>query len=418
MRQSHLFTKTQKTAPKDEVAKNAQLLIRAGFVHKEMAGVYAYLPLGLRVLERIKAVVREEMDAIGAQELIMTTLQRKDLWERTDRWGDEQVDIWFKSSLKAGGEVGLAWSHEEPIGEMMRAHLSSYKDLPKTVYQFQTKLRNELRAKSGIMRGREFVMKDAYSFAVGEDDHTRIYDGMKVAYMNVFKRLGIGSDTYITFASGGAFTQFSHEFQTVCEAGEDICYVSRAKGIAVNQEVLNDEALKELGVSRDELEEVKTAEVGNIFNFGRQKAHDIGLTFKDESGASIPVWMGSYGIGVTRLMGVLAEKFGTEDAMLWPESVSPFDAHLVSLAGGNEDIAGEADRMYELLTENCITVLYDDRDLRAGEKFKDADLIGIPRRLVVSEKTVAAGSVEYTHRGSGASQLVPESVLIERLTRP
>ena len=418
MRQSHLFTKTQKTAPKDEVAQNAQLLIRAGFVHKEMAGVYAYLPLGIRVLERIKAIVREEMDALGCQELIMTSLQRKELWERTDRWDDEKVDVWFKSGLKAGGEVGLAWSHEEPIGDMMRAYLSSYKDLPKTVYQFQTKLRNELRAKSGIMRGREFVMKDAYSFAAGEEDHSRIYDAMKVAYMNVFTRLGLGDDTFITFASGGAFTQFSHEFQTICDAGEDVCYVSRAKKIAVNQEVLNDEALAVLGVSRDELEEVKTAEVGNIFNFGRQKAEDIGLMYKDETGASIPVWMGSYGIGITRLIGVLVEKFGSESSMVWPKSVAPFDVHLVSLAGGNKDLAAEAERVHDLLTENGFTVLYDDRDLRAGEKFADADLIGIPQRIVVSEKTVAAGSVEYVDRGNGGAQLVPESQLIERIARP
>ncbi len=415
MRQSHLFTKTQKSAPKDEVAKNAQLLIRAGFVHKEMAGVYAYLPLGLRVLDRVKQVVREEMDALGSQELIMTSLQRKELWARTDRWSDKKVDIWFKSELKAGGDVGLAWSHEEPIGDMMRAYISSYKDLPTCVYQFQTKLRNEMRAKSGIMRGREFVMKDAYSFAAGEEDHDKMYEGMKQAYMKVFKRLGIGDDTFVTFASGGAFTQFSHEFQTVCEAGEDVCYINREKGIAINQEVMNDDTLKELKVKKSDLEEVKTAEVGNIFNFGRQKAEDIGLTYKDETGASIPVWMGSYGIGVTRLIGVLAEKFGTSDGMLWPRSVSPFQAHLVSLAGGNRDLIAEADRIYDLLKENGIDTLYDDRDVRAGEKFADADLIGIPMRLVVSEKTVAAGSVEVTNRDNGASQLIPESQLIERV---
>ncbi len=415
MRQSHLFTKTQKIAPKDEVAQNAQLLIRAGFVHKEMAGVYAYLPLGIKVVERIKAVVREEMDALGCQELIMTSLQRKDLWERTDRWDDEKVDIWFKSALKAGGDVGLAWSHEEPIGDMMRAHVSSYKDLPVTVYQFQTKLRNEMRAKSGIMRGREFVMKDAYSFAVGEEDHTAMYDAMKAAYMKVFARLGIGDDTFVTFASGGAFTQFSHEFQTICDAGEDVCYINREKHIAINEEVLNDETLQKLGITRGELEQVKTAEVGNIFNFGRHKAQDIGLFFKDDAGESIPVWMGSYGIGVTRLMGVLAEKFGSTNSMLWPESVSPYAVHLISLAGGNADVRVEADRLYQQLTENGMTTLYDDRDLRAGEKFTDADLIGIPKRLIISEKTVAAGSIEFTNRESGVSQLVPESQLIERL---
>src|SRR3989344_3784315 len=265
MRQSQLFTKTRKLAPKDEVAKNAQLLIRGGFIHKEMAGAYSYLPLGLRVLEKIKQIVREEMNAISGQELIMTALQRKELWERTGRWDDSVVDVWFKSELKTGGEVGFGWSHEEPIGEMMKNYISSYKDLPISVYQFQTKLRNEMRAKSGIMRGREFVMKDMYSFAADEASHLAYYESSKPAYMRVFERLGIGSDTYITFAAGGAFTKFSHEFQTICETGEDVIYVNEEKGVAINEEVLNDETLANLGVTRDSLVKKNTAEVGNIF---------------------------------------------------------------------------------------------------------------------------------------------------------
>jgi prolyl-tRNA synthetase len=304
MKQSQLFTKTRREAPKDEVSKNAQLLIRAGYIHKEMAGVYAYLPLGLRVQNKIKQIVREEMDKIGGQELIMTNLQRKELWEKTKRWSDDVVDIWFKTELKAGGEVGLAWSHEEPIAEMMKNYVASFRDLPIYVYQFQTKLRNEVRAKSGIMRGREFVMKDMYSFCLGEEDHTRFYNQTIDAYLRVYERLGIGDDTFVTFASGGAFTQFSHEFQTITESGEDKIYINRAKKIAINEEVLNDATLKELGVTRDELEEVKTAEVGNIFNFGTQKSEDLGLYYKNEKGDQIPVWMGSYGIGITRVMGL------------------------------------------------------------------------------------------------------------------
>ena len=225
MRVSKIFTKTSKTAPADEVAKNAQLLIRAGFVYKEMAGVYAYLPLGLRVVEKIKQIVREEMNAIDSNELIMTGLQRKDVWERTGRWDDEVVDIWFKTKLKDDTELGLGWSHEEPIVEMMKQYVQSYKDLPVSLYQFQTKLRNELRAKSGIMRGREFVMKDMYSFHATKEDLDAYYEKAIEAYKRVYDRLGIGDDTYVTFAAGGAFTQFSHEFQTVCEAGEDICYI-------------------------------------------------------------------------------------------------------------------------------------------------------------------------------------------------
>lgn len=312
MRQSQLFTKTQKEAPSDELAKNAQLLIRAGYVHKEMAGAYQLLPLGLMVVQNIKQIVREEMRTLGTNEMLATNLQRKELWERTGRWNDEVVDVWFKSTLQAGGEIGLAWSHEEPLADMMKNHVASYKDLPIAIYQFQNKLRNEVRAKSGMMRGREFLMKDAYSFAATEEQHNDFYERSKVAYMNVFERLGLGDDTYVTFAAGGAFTEFSHEFQTICEAGEDVTYICKEKGIAINEEVLEKTDLAGLGITREELIATNTAEVGNIFNFGRQKAEEVGLFFKDEAGERVPVWMGSYGIGITRLMGVLVEKFADE----------------------------------------------------------------------------------------------------------
>jgi prolyl-tRNA synthetase len=417
MRQSHLFTKTRKSAPKDEVAKNAQLLIRAGYIHKEMAGVYAYLPLGLRVVEKIKTIVRDEMNKIGGQEIIMTALQRKELWEKTKRWSDEVVDVWFKSTLKAGGEVGFGWSHEEPIAEMMKNYISSFRDLPIFVYQFQTKLRNELRAKSGIMRGREFVMKDMYSFCLNDKDHTRFYNETIEAYKRVYERLGIGKDTFVTFASGGAFTKFSHEFQTIVETGEDKIYLSKDRTVAINEEVLNDETLAELGVKRDELEEVKTAEVGNIFNFGTQKSEELGLTYKDEKGNEIPVWMGSYGIGVTRLMGLLVEKFADEKGIVWSKEIAPYPVHLVTISGGNAEVTQEADRIYELLLENGIEALYDDRDVRAGEKFADSDLIGIPTRFVVSEKTMAQGAVEAVNRADGVTTLVPESGIVEYLRR-
>ncbi len=415
MRQSHLFTKTRREAPKDEVSKNAQLLIRAGFIHKEMAGAYSFLPLGLRTLDRIKEIIREEMDAIGGQELIMTTLQKKELWERTNRWSDEMVDVWFKSNLKAGGEVGFGWSHEEPIGEMMKDFITSYKDLPISVYQFQTKLRNELRAKSGVMRGREFVMKDMYSFAADEESHLAYYEATKPAYMNVFKRLGIGEDTFITFAAGGAFTKFSHEFQTVCETGEDITYLNRERGIAINEEVMTEETLRSLGITREELEKTNTAEVGNIFNFGQQKASDLGLLVKDGSGKDMPVWMGSYGIGVTRLMGVLVEKFADEKGIVWPLEVAPFPLHLVELSGKNKDVKDEAEDLYRELRERGVEVLYDDRDARAGEKFADADLIGLPLRVVISERALAEGKLEYVHRADGRTEHLTRGDLIERL---
>lgn len=417
MRHTQLFTKTRKTAPKDEVAKNAQLLIRAGYIHKEMAGVYAYLPLGLRVVENIKRIVREEMNAIGGSEIIMTALQRKELWEKTDRWDDEKVDVWFKSALKAGGEVGFGWSHEEPITDMMKSFLESYRDLPAIVYQFQTKLRNELRAKSGIMRGREFVMKDMYSYSATDAAHQAFYDKTIEAYHRVFARAGLGDRTFLTFASGGAFTQFSHEFQTLSDVGEDTIYIHRAKNIAINEEVLQDDVLAQLGVARDELEKASAIEVGNIFSFGGTKSEQLGLSYKDESGQAKPVILGSYGIGITRLMGAVVEILSDDKGIVWPKELAPFPVHLIAITSGNEQVSAEADRLYEQLKENGVECLYDDRDIRAGEKFADSDLLGLPLRIVISEKTMSAGGVEYIERATGASKLLPESGLIEYLQK-
>lgn len=410
MRLSKLFTKTSKTSPADETSRNAQLLIQAGFIHKEMAGVYAYLPLGLQVIDNIKAIVREEMNSIEGQELIMSGLQPKEVWEKTGRWSDETVDVWFKSKLKNGTEVGFGWSHEEPIVETMKQYIGSYKDLPASVYQFQTKLRNELRAKSGIMRGREFVMKDMYSCSTDAEQHEVFYQATIAAYNRVFERVGLGADTYVTFASGGAFTQFSHEFQTICDAGEDIIYVNRKKGIALNEEVLNDETLTELGVTKDELEKVKSAEVGNIFNFGTHKSEQMDFAFTNEQGERQLVHLGSYGIGITRLMGVIAEKFADDKGLVWPEAVAPAKLYIARL-GDSEAVVAEADELYSRLTANGVSVLYDDRDVRPGQKFADADLIGIPHRIVISEKTVAAGTFEYKARSGN----VAEAVSLEEL---
>lgn len=417
MRQSQLFTKTRKSAPKDEVSKNAQLLIRAGFVHKEMSGVYSYLPLGLRTLRRIEQVIREEMNAVGGQELIMTALQDKTLWERTDRWDDAKVDNWFKTEFKSGGEAGLAITHEEPLTQIMSEYISSYRDLPTMAYQFQTKFRNEMRAKSGIMRGKEFLMKDLYSFARSEAEHAAQYDSLRTAYTKVFNRLGIGERTFVTFASGGIFSPFSEEFQTVSDAGEDVIYIDEKKNIAVNKEVLTDENLKTLGLVRQDLVEKKAIEVGNIFHLGTKFSEPLGLSFKDETGNSHPVVMGSYGIGPSRVMGVIAEILSDEKGLVWPKSVAPFSLHLISITNGNADILAEADRVYEMLKDNGIEALYDDRDSRAGEKFTDSDLIGIPLRLVVSEKTMAAGGVELIERANGVSRLIPESTIIDDLRK-
>lgn len=414
MRLSQLFTKTSKSVPADETSKNAQLLIQAGYIHKEMAGVYAYTPLGLRVVKNIKRIVREEMNAIGGQELIMTNLQPREPWEVTGRWDDGNVDIWFKSKLKDGSEVGLAWSHEEPIVEMMKQYISSYKDLPVSVYQFQTKLRNELRAKSGIMRGREFVMKDMYSMNVDAQTHDKYYDSVIEAYKKVYDRLGIGEDTYVTFASGGAFTKFSHEFQTVCQAGEDTIYLHKGKNIAINQEVMDDESLQKLGVKRDELEELKSSEVGNIFNFGTEKSEKMDFSFTNEQGEKQFVHLGSYGIGVTRVMGVIAEKMADDKGLVWPESVAPAKIYIARL-GDNEPVAQQADVLYDRLTAAGVQVIYDDRDLRAGEKFADADLLGIPYRVVISDKTASSGHIELKARTKDNAESLDGEELLRRV---
>ncbi|MEI6755513.1 MAG: aminoacyl--tRNA ligase-related protein [bacterium] len=414
MRLSNTFAKTSKSTPADEQSRNAQLLIQAGFIHKEMAGVYAYLPLGLKVLENIKQIVREEMEKVGGSELIMTNLQRQELWEKTDRWNDENVDIWFKTELKNGSKVGLAWSHEEPITDMMKNYISSYRDLPVNVYQFQTKLRNELRAKSGIMRGREFVMKDLYSYSRSNEEHDKIYAAVTEAYKRVFDRVGLGEITYVTSASGGAFTKYSHEFQTISEAGEDVIYVDKAKKIAINEEVYNDEALAELGLNKDGLEKTKAAEVGNIFSFGTDKSEKLDLKFTDEDGQEKYVVLGSYGIGITRLMGVIAEHFADDKGLVWPESVAPARVYIASL-GDSEAVKKQADSLYDELIKSGIEVILDDRDVRPGQKFADAELMGIPSRIVISDKTVASESFELKSRTSDQVEQLSLSELRKRL---
>ena len=411
MRLSKNFTRTIKQAPADEVARNAQLLIRAGYVHKTMAGVYSYLPLGLKVVENIKQIVREEMNKIDSQELVMSTLQRKETWQETGRWSDELVDVWFKSKLQDGTEVGFGWTHEEPIVDLLRNYLKSYKDLPISVYQFQNKLRNELRAKSGIMRGREFVMKDMYSVHASKGDLDKYYNAAIEAYKRCYDRFGIGDETYVTFASGGAFTKFSHEFQTICDAGEDYIYLHRGKNIAVNEEVL-DEAVKELGIDRSELERVKTAEVGNIFNFGTQKSEEMRLVFTDAEGVEQYAYMGSYGIGITRVMGVIVEKFADDKGLVWPENIAPAKVYLVQIGSQSRSAA---DELYQKLQSAGVETIYDDRDERPGVKFADAELLGIPYRVTVSDRLLGDGKWEVSTRQTGEQRLLTADELLATL---
>lgn len=415
MRQTQLFTKTRREAPADEVSKNAILLSRGGFINKEMAGVYSYLPLGWKVLQNIKGIINEEMEKIGSSEILMSSLQPKETWEKTNRWSDEQVDVWFKSKLKNDTEIGFGWSHEEPITDMMRAHVGSFKDLPVSVHQFQNKFRNETRAKSGIMRGREFIMKDMYHFSLTEAENMEFYENTINAYLEVFKRVGLGDETFVTSASGGVFTdKFSHEFQTISEAGEDNIYVNRERKLALNEEIYNEGTLKDLGLKDGDFEMKKSAEVGNIFNFGTKKSEELGLFVKDSNGESIPVFLSSYGIGVTRLMGTIVEVLSDEKGIVWPKEVAPFRVHLLSLSEGVKNVA---EQVYKTLQAAGIEVLFDDRDLRAGEKFADADLIGIPTRIIVGEKSVESGMYEVKDRNSDEVRHVALENLVEELKK-
>ena len=413
MRQSQLFSKTRKEAPSDEVSKNAQLLIRSGFINKEMAGVYSYLPLGLRVLNKIQTIIREEMNAIGGQEILLTALQDPEIWKKSGRWDDRVIDVWFKTVLAGGGEVGLGNTHEEQLTALMRGHIASHRDLPVFVYQMQTKFRNELRAKSGLLRTREFIMKDLYSFCRDSEEHEVFYEEAKRAYLRIFERVGIGACTYLTFASGGSFSQYSHEFQTVCDAGEDIIYIDKTRGIAVNREVYSPEVIADLGLHEEDLEEAKAIEVGNTFSLGTRFSEAFDLTYKDEEGTDRLVVMGSYGIGPGRLMGTVVEVLADERGLLWPEAIAPFSIHLTLLSGDSPQVRAHADALYEMLLENGVEVLYDDRDVRAGEKFADSDLIGIPYRVIVSEKTMAQGIFEVVSRQSGEAKMMGERELFD-----
>ena len=406
MRQSQLFTRTKKELPKDEVSESARRLLQAGFIHKEMAGVYSYLPLGLRVLRKICQIIREEMNRIGGQEIELSALQDPEIWQKTKRWSDETVDIWFKTRLKNNTEVGLGFTHEEPLTRLMRGYVQSYRDLPRLVYQIQTKFRNETRAKSGIMRCREFLMKDLYSFARTSTEHEELYEKIKQAYMKIWERVGIGDSTYLTFASGGVFAKYSHEFQTVSEAGEDTIYLDRKKKIAINKEVLTDEVMNDLGVAKKNLEECRAIEVGNIFSLGTRFSESLGLIYTALDGGQLPVIMGSYGIGPGRLLGTIVELHHDANGMIWPKTVAPFAVHLVSLCQEESD-EKQAEKIYETLRRESVEVLYDDRpDVRAGEKFADSDLIGVPTRVVISPKTLAKGLVEVKERNSDKVSMV------------
>ena len=412
MRLTKLVTRTSKMVPSEEESKNAQLLIRAGYVHKEMSGVYSYLPLGKIVLDNIANIVREEINKTGAFEVQMSSLQSRDLWEKTGRWDDKLVDNWFKTKLANGQELGLGLTHEEPVINSLLPFVSSYKDLPFAVYQVQTKFRNEIRAKSGLMRSRELLMKDQYSFSKSEDDHKKYYEEMADVYLKIYSRFGVGDITYRTYADGGIFSEFSDEFQTLSEVGEDTIYVDEEKRIAINKEVYKDDVLKKLGLDKSKLVERKAVEVGNIFSLGTKYTKELGLDYIDENGKKQDIVMGCYGIGVSRMMGLLAEHFSDEKGLSWPKEVAPAIVYLINI-GNDSEVVKAADEAYDELTAKGIKVIFDDRDLRPGEKFADADLLGIPYRVVVSEKNLAEKKYELKARNEDSLHILSMQELLK-----
>ena len=413
MKQSLLFTKTQRESPSDEVSLNAELLIKAGYVYKEMSGVYSFLPLGLRVLKKIEGIIREEMNRIGGTEMKTSIFQSKDVWDKTGRWDDSVVDIWFKTKLKNGGDLGLSFTNEEAYVNILKQHINSYKDLPAYPYDFKEIFRNEARSKSGILRGREFFWKALYSFSKDEEEHNIFYEKAKEAYKNIFKRVGIGHLTYLTFASGGTFSKYSHEFQTLTGAGEDTIYLDENRGLAINKEIYDDEELKFLGLKKEDLIEKKSIEVGNIFSLGTKFTEPFNLTYKDKDGREKLVIMGSYGIGLGRLMGTVVEVLSDDRGIIWPESIAPFKIHLLSL-GKDEKVLQQAEDLYKELTQKGIEVLYDDReDVSAGEKFADSDLMGIPFRVIISNRTVTEGGYELKKRTEEKERIVKREELFK-----
>jgi prolyl-tRNA synthetase len=398
MRQSKLFTKIERNAPKEEMALNAQLLERAGFIYKNSAGIYSFLPLGWRVVRKIEKIIREEMDAVGGEELLMPALHDKKYLKATGRW---DVDVVFKVVEGGGKEpsFNISWTHEEIMAEIATKYISSYKDLPFAAYQIQTKFRNEPRAKSGLLRGREFLMKDMYSFHASQKDLDKFYfETIPPAYTKIFERCGL--KTFFTVAAGGDFTaNNTHEFQVAASVGEDVVYVCGQCEYAENKEISKLKDGGECPKCGGAIREEKAIEVGNIFPLGTKYSEAFNLRFIDEKGEKKYVVMGSYGIGISRLMGTMVEKYNDANGILWPVSVAPFRAHLLALNGA------DGGRIYETLQTAGVEVLYDDRDATAGEKFAEADLIGIPWRLVVSPK-LGDGKIEIKRRGEKEAKVV------------
>jgi prolyl-tRNA synthetase len=425
MRSSQLFTRTSKDTNKNEVSRNAQLLSRAGYVSRLMAGVYQYLPLGLRVLNKIENIIREEMNAVGGQEILMPSLHPREIWETTGRW--DKVDVLYtlssdRANANAEPDLALGPTHEEAVTPLVSAFIQSYRNLPISVYQLQTKFRNEPRPKAGLMRGREFRMKDMYSFHADQADLDAYYEKVTQAYIRVYDRLGLGDLTLMTYASGGSFSKYSHEFQTISEYGEDVIYRLPGTKIAINKEIIEDqEALAGIIPNykpgdEKKLEEIKSIEVGNIFKLGTRFADAFNVQFTDRDGAMKKPVMGCYGLGPSRVMGTIAECMSDDNGLVWPESVAPFKVGVINLRAGDAKTDAACEDLYAKLQSAGVEVLYDDRDERAGAKFADMDLLGLPWQIAIGPKSLEKGVVEVKNRRTGEKLELSVDAALTKIT--
>jgi prolyl-tRNA synthetase len=410
MRYSKVFSRATKSVPADSESINARLLVQSGFVDQEMAGVYTWLPLGLVVLRNVEQIVREEMNDLGASEIFMPSLQPKEYWDTTNRW--EGVDVLFKLKSQTGKDYALGCTHEEVVTPLVQKFVQSYKDLPMATYQINTKFRDELRAKSGVLRGREFRMKDMYSFHTTQEDLSAFYQQALKAYVRAYNRCGLA--VKVVQASGGVFTQnLSHEFQAITDAGEDVLIACDHCEFGENSEIATHKAGDACPMCKATLVTTKGIEVGNIFDLGTKYSDAFKLEVTNESGERQRVLMGCYGIGTSRLVGAIIESSHDEKGMIWPKSIAPALVHLVRIGEDAESVAA-ADALYDELRKNGISVFYDDRDASAGAKFADADLMGMPLRLTVSKRTLSTSSVEWKVRTEAeAKHVAQESVLTD-----
>lgn len=408
--QSQLPSRCLKESPKEDVSINSRWLIRGGFINRLMGGVYSYLPLGVRVLHKVENIVREEMDALGSCEILMPALHPQQAWETTGRW-EKMTDIMYRVSDGGDKVFGLGPTHEEIVAPLMGNFIQSYKDLPMSVYQIQTKYRNEPRPKSGLLRGREFRMKDMYSFHTDSNGLDSYYEKAIQAYHNVFQRCGIGDRTFLTYASGGVFSRFSHEFQAITAYGEDTVYLDRHKGIAVNKEII-DEVSDELELDKNNIDVVKSIEVGNIFKLGTRFTDACQVTATLPNGSKGQVHMGCYGIGTSRIVGACVELCHDDKGIIWPESIAPFDVHIIVIAK-EETTFMRAKEIAAQLSYAGKDVLVDDRNISPGQKFVESDIIGIPHRLIVSDKTLASGGVEWKRRSSNDFEIIPTASVMK-----